>query len=179
MTSALSVFALASLVSLCNSLTSLFVVCGLFLPSTGCSCLKMIGVKVPKTASVGDTVAIHCLYDLEGQKLYSLKWHFNGSEFYRLYGSKLTDDFSYTQRTTPPSLTSYPSSSSSSRGNKKKNHHRSQQTPKSDKNSPYYYNSNPFSIQLFPVAGVDVDVSVVVQSLFLRCLVCISPAFVC
>jgi len=125
----------------------------------GCSCLKMIGVKVPKKASVGDTVTIHCLYDLEGQKLYSLKWHFNGSEFYRLYGSKLTDHFSHTQQTTPPSLTSYSSSSSSSsRGNKKKNHHRtSQQTSRSDKNSPNYYNSNPFSIQLFPVAGVDVD----------------------
>ncbi|RWS04345.1 beat protein-like protein, partial [Dinothrombium tinctorium] len=46
-------------------------------------CIKLIDIAVPKTVKVGSDVKLICDYLLEGDTLYSLKWHFNNNEFYR------------------------------------------------------------------------------------------------
>ena len=136
---------------------------------TGCLSLKLIGVKVPDTVSVGESASIHCLYDLQGGSLYSLKWHFNGREFYRLMNLKLSESSASpvvsSHYSSPP--TSSPSSSSSSSSqsssssrssSRKKNHHKNQQQqqiqqPRHPKTA---FHSN---VRLTPMEGLDVDVS--------------------
>jgi len=44
--------------------------------------LSMVGVQ-PSTMIVGQNAKLQCLFDLEGEELYSLKWYKNGKEFYR------------------------------------------------------------------------------------------------
>jgi len=51
--------------------------------STGVSCLKLVKFSVPDHAIQGDDVQLVCDYDLQGDKLYSVKWYRNGQEFYR------------------------------------------------------------------------------------------------
>ncbi len=43
----------------------------------------MISVDVPRYESVGDAVLLRCNYELQGEKLYSVKWYKDGNEFYR------------------------------------------------------------------------------------------------
>lgn len=52
--------------------------------------MKLLGLAVPDTVKVFDTVELKCLYDLEGESLYSLSWTFckdeknaKEKEFYR------------------------------------------------------------------------------------------------
>ncbi|GFW83653.1 uncharacterized protein TNCV_2205011 [Trichonephila clavipes] len=46
-------------------------------------CLKLREVSVPAVVIKGDDVWLNCTYDLEKEKLYSIKWHKNNVEFYR------------------------------------------------------------------------------------------------
>uniref|UniRef100_A0A182RBL3 Ig-like domain-containing protein n=1 Tax=Anopheles funestus TaxID=62324 RepID=A0A182RBL3_ANOFN len=45
--------------------------------------IKLTEIRVPKHAILGQTVKLECLYDMEGEALYSVKWYKDGSEFYR------------------------------------------------------------------------------------------------
>uniref|UniRef100_A0A182YGT9 Ig-like domain-containing protein n=1 Tax=Anopheles stephensi TaxID=30069 RepID=A0A182YGT9_ANOST len=45
--------------------------------------IKLIEIRVPKHAAQGHSVLLECLYDMEGEALYSVKWYKDGSEFYR------------------------------------------------------------------------------------------------
>ena len=45
--------------------------------------IKLSGVKIPPHAIRGQDAQLHCDYNLEGDKLYSIKWYRNGHEFYR------------------------------------------------------------------------------------------------
>ncbi|XP_066945783.1 uncharacterized protein [Macrobrachium rosenbergii] len=48
----------------------------------GCA-IKWVRFAVPSYASRGDDVVLTCEFDLEGEKLYSVKWYKAGKEFYR------------------------------------------------------------------------------------------------
>lgn len=48
--------------------------------STG---LKLIMLEVPSPSYVGESVELSCIYELESDKLYSVKWYKNDVEFYR------------------------------------------------------------------------------------------------
>lgn len=45
--------------------------------------LRDVRVTVPKAARRGDSVVLHCHYDLEGDPLYAVKWYKGRAEFYR------------------------------------------------------------------------------------------------
>ncbi|XP_041989029.1 uncharacterized protein LOC121740408 [Aricia agestis] len=45
--------------------------------------LKIIGITVPRLKQPGESVTLVCEYDLEGGKLYSVKWYRDNEEFYR------------------------------------------------------------------------------------------------
>ena len=47
----------------------------------------MKGMTVPKQLILGQSTTLECKYDLEGSKLYSVKWYKNGEEFYRFMPS--------------------------------------------------------------------------------------------
>ncbi|XP_015791368.1 uncharacterized protein LOC107368100 isoform X2 [Tetranychus urticae] len=49
----------------------------------GIVCIKLVNLFVPDRATRGSDVELKCIYDLEKDSLYVLKWHFNGREFYR------------------------------------------------------------------------------------------------
>lgn len=46
-------------------------------------CLKLIMLEVPQTAYSGESIELSCIYELENDKLYSVKWYKNDVEFYR------------------------------------------------------------------------------------------------
>nr|XP_042904813.1 uncharacterized protein LOC122270638 [Parasteatoda tepidariorum] len=48
-----------------------------------CTSLKLRDFSVPPVVMLGDPVWFNCSYDLERDKLYSIKWHKNNVEFYR------------------------------------------------------------------------------------------------
>ena len=48
-----------------------------------CDGLKMLGVKVPQAALGGHSVQLECLYTLEDDLLYAVKWYHGAHEFYR------------------------------------------------------------------------------------------------
>lgn len=45
--------------------------------------IKLLNVVIPPHAIRGNNVKLLCNYDMEGDKLYSIKWYRNGHEFYR------------------------------------------------------------------------------------------------
>jgi hypothetical protein len=45
--------------------------------------LRMIEVRVPNYTVKDNTVKLECHYDMEDEKLYSVKWYKDGHEFYR------------------------------------------------------------------------------------------------
>ncbi|RWS12096.1 hypothetical protein B4U79_09317 [Dinothrombium tinctorium] len=49
----------------------------------GTLCIKLNDISVPNSVKLGSDVKLVCDYNLEGDSLYSLKWHFNNNEFYR------------------------------------------------------------------------------------------------
>ncbi|XP_012545408.1 uncharacterized protein LOC101740362 [Bombyx mori] len=46
-------------------------------------CLRVVGISVPPLKQRGDSATLTCEYDLEGGKLYSVKWYRDNEEFYR------------------------------------------------------------------------------------------------
>lgn len=46
-------------------------------------CLKLRHFSVPAVVMRGNPAWLNCSYDLEHDKLYSIKWHKNNVEFYR------------------------------------------------------------------------------------------------
>lgn len=46
-------------------------------------CLRVVGISVPSLKQRGESVTLTCDYDLEGGKLYSVKWYRDNEEFYR------------------------------------------------------------------------------------------------
>ncbi|RVE52644.1 hypothetical protein evm_002763 [Chilo suppressalis] len=49
----------------------------------GLLCLRNVHVKVPESAERGKKVEMKCLYDLEGDVLYTVKWYRGDREFSR------------------------------------------------------------------------------------------------
>lgn len=45
--------------------------------------LRDVHLTVPKAVRRGDSVVLHCNYNLEGDPLYALKWYKGRAEFYR------------------------------------------------------------------------------------------------
>ena len=43
----------------------------------------MLGFSVPPQLILGQSASLECNFDLEGSRLYSVKWYKNGQEFYR------------------------------------------------------------------------------------------------
>ncbi|CAH0399212.1 unnamed protein product [Chilo suppressalis] len=46
-------------------------------------CLRVVGVTVPALKQRGEAATLGCDFDLEGGKLYSVKWYRDNEEFYR------------------------------------------------------------------------------------------------
>ena len=46
-------------------------------------CLRLRELLVPAVVIRGEAVWLNCSYDLENEKLYSIKWHKDDVEFYR------------------------------------------------------------------------------------------------
>jgi len=49
----------------------------------GGEAIRLTETKIPSHAIQGEDVILKCSYDMEGDKLYSVKWYRNGKEFYR------------------------------------------------------------------------------------------------
>ena len=45
--------------------------------------VRLTQESIPSYATKGENLVLECLYDLEGDSLYSVKWYRNGQEFYR------------------------------------------------------------------------------------------------
>ena len=43
----------------------------------------MLEMVVPEQVILGEMASLHCLYDMEHEDLYSVKWYKNGHEFFR------------------------------------------------------------------------------------------------
>jgi hypothetical protein len=54
-----------------------------FYVSAGCLALRDVRVIIPVDVSHGDSTTLQCLYDLEGDSLYTVKWYKGEHEFYR------------------------------------------------------------------------------------------------
>jgi len=61
----------------------LLMLCILYRIVSNSSCIKLTNFKVEEITFVGGRTTLECNYDLEGEKLYSLKWYKDGNEFYR------------------------------------------------------------------------------------------------
>lgn len=48
-----------------------------------CTALKILMLDVPSPTLAGESVELTCSFDLENDRLYSVKWYRNGLEFYR------------------------------------------------------------------------------------------------
>ncbi|CAH0564220.1 unnamed protein product [Brassicogethes aeneus] len=55
--------------------------CGIF--ADWCLCLKDVQIKVPATVERGHDAILRCMFDLDGDRLYSVKWYRGNYEFYR------------------------------------------------------------------------------------------------
>ncbi|XP_030079243.1 uncharacterized protein LOC111603524 isoform X1 [Drosophila hydei] len=56
--------------------------------------LRLVEVRIPNYVIKGASAQLECLYDLDGEALYSVKWYKDGNEFYR-----------YVPRDNPPAQT--------------------------------------------------------------------------
>lgn len=50
---------------------------------TDCLSLRDVKIKVPPAVVQGHKAVLKCIFDLEGDKLYSVKWYRGAGEFYR------------------------------------------------------------------------------------------------
>ena len=55
----------------------------LFIFLTGLNGVRLVNVNVPSYRFRGENAVLKCIYDLEGEQLYSVKWYKDGSEFFR------------------------------------------------------------------------------------------------
>lgn len=46
-------------------------------------CLRLVQLRVPSYTVRDNPARLECLYDLDGESLYSVKWYKDGNEFYR------------------------------------------------------------------------------------------------
>lgn len=46
-------------------------------------CLKLTELRIEEHTLVGNSTRLECKYDLQGEKLYTVKWYKDGNEFYR------------------------------------------------------------------------------------------------
>ncbi|XP_026843437.1 uncharacterized protein LOC6603537 isoform X1 [Drosophila persimilis] len=74
-----------------NLLAALFIIGSLIDFITG---LRLVEVRIPNYVIKGSAAQLECLYDLDGEALYSVKWYKDGNEFYR-----------YVPRDMPPAQT--------------------------------------------------------------------------
>ncbi len=51
--------------------------------SSGTDCVRLIRLGVPSHRYLGDGAVLRCLFDLEGERLYSVKWYKDHDEFFR------------------------------------------------------------------------------------------------
>ncbi|RWS30230.1 hypothetical protein B4U80_10829, partial [Leptotrombidium deliense] len=58
--------------------------------------LKIVKFEVPRTVGEGSDVTLICKYELQGDKLYSVKWYFNSIEFYRYNPNDLPSQLVFT-----------------------------------------------------------------------------------
>ena len=49
----------------------------------GLNGIRLVKLNVPSYKFRGENAVLGCLYDLEGEQLYSVKWYKDGSEFFR------------------------------------------------------------------------------------------------
>ena len=49
----------------------------------GLNGVRLVNVNVPSYRFRGENAVLKCIYDLEGEQLYSVKWYKDGSEFFR------------------------------------------------------------------------------------------------
>ena len=49
----------------------------------GLNGIRLVKLKVPSYKFRGENAVLGCVYDLEGEQLYSVKWYKDGSEFFR------------------------------------------------------------------------------------------------
>lgn len=63
--------------------TIIFSACLVHVPGCLVTGLRDVHITVPKAVRRGDSVVLHCHYDLEGDPLYALKWYKGRAEFYR------------------------------------------------------------------------------------------------
>ena len=66
-----------------------FADCGIH-RSSGIKLLK-VEMEIPSHVIHGQDARLICKYDMEGDKLYSIKWYRNGNEFYRYIPSDTPD----------------------------------------------------------------------------------------
>lgn len=52
-------------------------------------CLKDVTIDIPVAVTPGDTVKMRCLYNLENESLYTVKWYKGRQEFYRYVPKEL------------------------------------------------------------------------------------------
>ena len=45
--------------------------------------MRLSGLSVPSHKFRGEDSTLRCLYDMEGEQLYSVKWYKDGDEFFR------------------------------------------------------------------------------------------------
>ena len=58
-----------------------------FFSANVCLSIRLLEVTIPPHAIRGQNAKLNCNYDMEGDKLYSIKWYRNGHEFYRFIPS--------------------------------------------------------------------------------------------
>ena len=49
----------------------------------GAAAVRMVEMVVPEQVMLGEMATLHCIYDMEGEELYSVKWYKSGHEFFR------------------------------------------------------------------------------------------------
>ncbi|XP_023701692.1 uncharacterized protein LOC111861392 [Cryptotermes secundus] len=75
-----------SIIRICSLLVFVGALCG---NPTGVGGLRDVNMTVPVAVSPGDTVTLHCSYDLEGDPLYTVKWYKGRQEFFRYVPKEL------------------------------------------------------------------------------------------
>ncbi|XP_055939069.1 cell adhesion molecule 1-like isoform X2 [Argiope bruennichi] len=61
----------------------LLIVVSLLILADVAFCLRMVMLDVPSAVNHGESVELSCIYELENDRLYSIKWYRNDVEFYR------------------------------------------------------------------------------------------------
>ncbi|XP_075153240.1 beaten path IIIc isoform X2 [Haematobia irritans] len=74
--------------------SAVLLLCSILLLQDCTYSLRLMEVRIPEYVVKGSTAQLECLYDLDGESLYSVKWYKDGNEFYR-----------YVPRDMPPAQT--------------------------------------------------------------------------